>query len=275
MKRTSHPFGQSCAETREPETATQTVDRAIRVLKVLAGSGHVGRKKEYGVTEIALHLGLPKATVYRLLCALAEHRFVDKNPETQKYRLGWGIFEIGNRVPSANELQEAARPQMINLCSAVRETINLAVRQGADAIIIDKVDPDQLLRLGLEVGRREPLHATALGKVLLSECDKSTLKAIYPGPELPRLTDNTLPTVNDLADELTRVRSAGYATDNEEFCQNVCCVAAPIRNFTGRIIAAMSVSGPAHRLDARRVQEVLPALLTATREISRVLGWQP
>ncbi|MEW6228195.1 MAG: IclR family transcriptional regulator [Bacillota bacterium] len=251
------------------EKTTQTVDRAIRILEALAKGAH---KKEFGVTEIADSLGLSKATVYRLLCALSEHQFVDKNPETQKYRLGWGIFEIGNKVPRANELQEVSRAEMVALCNVVHETINLAVRDGSDAIIIDKVDPDQLLRLGLEVGRREPLHATALGKVLLSECDEAALEAIYPQGDLPPLTKNTLSTVRGLKQELATVRANGYATDNEEFCPNVCCVAAPIRNYTGKIIAAMSVSGPAHRLTPYGMQEILPTLLATTQRISRVLG---
>lgn len=272
MKRANVPLQRATIGKDDPEKSTQTVDRAIRILKALARSTP---KKEYGVTEIADSLGLSKATVYRLLCALCEHRFVDKNPETQKYRLGWGIFEIGNRVPRANELQEVSRPEMVALCNAVHETINLSVRDGSDAIIIDKVDPDQLLRLGLEVGRREPLHATALGKVLLSECNEATLEAIYPQADLPPLTGNTLKTVSELERELASVRTRGYATDNEEFCLNVCCVGAPVRNYTGKVIAAMSVSGPANRLTPSRVEEVLPVLLAATRRISRVLGHQP
>ncbi len=247
----------------------QAVDRAIRVLLYLASDEARG---ESGVSDIAKGTGLPKATVHRLLRAFSPHRFVEQNPETGKYRLSWGVFEVGNKVPGVIGLKMAARPEMASLCEISRETVNLAVRDGTDAVLIDKVDSNQLLRLELEIGRREPLHATALGKALLCEFGKDALAGVF-GPEpWPAVTPSTIQTLAGFAAALEAVRRDGYATDNEEFSVNIRCVGAPIRNHTHRVIAAISVSGPAHRFPADRAKEVAPAVVQAAKNISKLLG---
>ncbi len=246
------------------------VDRTIRVLQYLGDD----IRDECGVTEISKGVGLPKATVYRILTALSIHRFVEKNAETGRYRLSWGIFEVGNKVPGVIHLKSVARPEMARLCQVTHETVNLAVRDGVDAVLIDKVDSDQLLRLDLEIGRREPLHATALGRVLLCEDTHESLLALFGGDTLRALTPRTVTTLSGLEASLAEVRARGYAVDNEEFAVNVRCVGAAIRDHAGHIVAAVSVSGPANQFSADVAQEAVSHVTGAAARISTALGFR-
>lgn len=254
----------------ESKGSVQSVDRALTILKALSASTP---RKELGVSEIARNLGLSKATVYRLLCALAKHRFVERNNSSEKYRLSWGIFEIGNKVPGVTELKTVARPEMVRLCDLTSEIINLAVRDGTDAVLVDTVNAAQLLRLDLEAGRREPLHATALGRSLLCDCRMEDLLGIFGNEELPALTPHTVRTLAQFEKVLKEVKSTGYAIDNEEFSVGIRCAGSPIRNHSGAVVAAISISGPVHRFTEARVRDVLPAITAAARKVSCALGY--
>ena len=253
-----------------PKAPIAVVDRTIQLLQHLGGSD----KGECGMTEVAHALGLPKATAYRILASLAAHRFVEKNPDTGRYRLSWGIFEVGNKVPGVIHLKSVARSEMARLSQLCHETVNLAVRSGTDAVLIDKIDSDQLLRLDLEVGRREPLHATALGKALLSDDSRESLEALFGRKDLLPLTPRTLTDLDDLAAALEEVSARGYSTDDEEFAPNVRCVGAPIRDHSARIVAALSVSGPANQFTLERSREVAPHVVSTAERISSALGFR-
>jgi IclR family KDG regulon transcriptional repressor len=258
------------ASKRQAGQSVQTVDRAMVILERLGGGR---RPAERGISELARDLALGKSTVHRLLTTLAAHRFVERNPDTGKYRLGWGLFELGNRVPDLVSLQRACRPGMERLCEVSGETVNLAVRQGADAVIIEKVEPRDVLRVYLEVGRREPLHATALGKALLIEFVEEELARLYEGRPFECLTERTATSARELDGMLEVVRREGCAVDDEEFYLNLRCVGAPIYGHTGKVVAAVSISGPAQRLTMKRIPALKEVLIGAARDMSATLGF--
>lgn len=256
---------------KEPRYLVQTVDRAIEVLKLLATECSSG---EMGLTEMSKRLNLGKSTVHRILETLMLHRFAEQCSETGKYRLGWGIFEIGNRVPESRDIRRYFRPVLWRLCEEFGETSNVAIRDGKAAVIIDKADPNSRLRANPQVGEREPLHATALGKALIADMSPEEIKQLFGDNELEKLTPNTITTVPQLVEEIKNVRQRGYTVDSEELQVGLVCIGVPVRDYTGRIAAALSLSGPSHRMTFARLLEIKESLLHAAAELSGYMGWQ-
>jgi len=240
----------------------------MRVLKILAEES-----REMGVTQVADKLQLDKSTVYRLLSTLCRHQFVCQNPDNSKYRLGWGVFEVGSVVPAMVGIGDAAGRAVREMCEATGETVNLAVRDDRWAVVILKEAPQQVLRTELRIGRREPLHATALGKVLLSDLTDEDVCELLPDG-LEAYTPNTITSADRLSEELAGVRESGYAFDDEEFSLGMRCIACPVRDHTGRAVAALSLSGPTHRLVPERMTELRNIITLAAGQLSGELGFR-
>lgn len=256
---------------KEPKYLVQTVDRAVAVLKLLAKESPMG---EMSLTQISKRLNLGKSTVHRILETLMVHRFVEQCNETGKYRLGWGIFEIGNAVPEARDIRRYVRPVLLRLSEAFGETSNVAVRDGMMAIVIDKADPNSRLRANPQVGEREPLHATALGKSMLADMSSAEIIKLFNDYKLEEFTPNTITDIDKLIAEIENVRQRGFALDSEELQAGLVCVGVPVRDYTGRIIAALSLSGPSHRMNFTRILEIKDGLIKASEELSDKLGWK-
>ena len=250
--------------TRAPG-AVQSVDRALTILEILARSG------EAGIGEIAAELGVHKSTASRLVAALAAHELVEQ-PETRgRARLGVGILRLAGAAGARLDLVEQARPVCRLLAAQTNETINLAVLAGHAALYVDQIIGPTTIASYHWVGQHVPLHATANGRVLVSELTTAERQAAWSG--LTAFTERTTTDVRALEQRVAQVRDQGYAVSRDELDPGLTAVAAPVRNVHGEICASMSVSGPTFRLGTERVEQLLPLLLRAAADVSARLGW--
>jgi DNA-binding IclR family transcriptional regulator len=252
--------------TEEPRYQIRVIDRAVAILGCLAfeRSGLSG-------TELAAAVGISKGTAHRLLCSLADHRLVQQDPLTKRYRLGLGLFELGNQVLAHLQPVEVAKPFLERLVEETGETANMAVMDGGMALYVAKVECSFSIRIGSMVGLRQPCHCTGLGKVLLAY---HTNGAGPPVGEqsLYRKTERTIVDVNRLHQELALVAERGYAIDDQEFEDGLRCIAAPVRDHTGAVSAAVSVSGPTSRITDEVLDEFVRKVACVARDISSALG---
>lgn len=247
--------------------SVRALERGLSILEALAG------EPDLSLTEVATRVNLPGSTTYRLLETLKRRRFVAHSPENGLYRVGPRAFEVGNAFVSGLRVHEAALPAMRALVAEVNETVNLAVADGRDAIYVGQVEGKQLVRMFTQIGTRTPLYCTGVGKVLLAWRSPDEIRSLLgPGP-LRAYTPNTITDPERLLAELENVRTNGFALDNEEREVGVRCVAAPVRNRNGQVVAALSLSAPASRLGDDRVRELAPRVKATAHQISTWLGY--
>lgn len=243
------------------------VEHALAVLETLASA------QELGVTELARKLGMGKSSVHRLLATLAGQGYVEKNPQTERYRLTYKLFVVGSTATERYGLKDLAGPVMDRLSAETGETANLGVLEEDRVVNIHKVEGPHLLRLHLDLGRGVPAHATALGKVLLAGLDPNDLDRWLRATRLTRLTPRTLTQRAPLRRALREAATRGYALDDEECSLGLRCVAAPVRDRRGAVVAGVSVSGPSQRLPSATLHRMAARVRAAGLEISRRLGY--
>lgn len=248
----------------------QVLDRALAALEVLAS-----RSTECGLAELCGTLKLHKSTTHRLMMVLEQHRLVEKNPDTGRYRLGLKLFEFGSRAFGAVDLRQHARPYLDRLQRELGETVFFCVLDDGQVFYLEKIESQQSVRTGCSVGSRAPAHCTAVGKAMLAELGDLELTEIIRRRGLTAMTANTITLPSALKVELKAIRSRGYAIDNEEKEAGLRCVSAPVRGDGGKLLAALSVSGPAFRLTPERVPEIGKAVMQAAGELSQELGYKP
>jgi IclR family transcriptional regulator, KDG regulon repressor len=242
------------------------VARALGILENVDGG-----MRGTGITELSRRLGLGKSTVHRLCATLEHHGYLVRDPGTGRYRLSLRVFQIGSHALDALDLPARAMPALEALGAATEETVHLAVLDGADVIFIGKVESPRPLRLYSQVGRRCPAHCTAVGKVLLAYA-AAPRPAFAAARPLKRYTPKTITSGPTLERELEDVRRRGYATDEEEFEDGIRCIAGPVRDYRGRVVAALSVSVPAARLPRTRASSLVEQVLDTARRVSEALG---
>lgn len=241
----------------------QSVERAFRLLETLA------RRQEMSLGQLAQSTHMNKSTAYRLLHTLKSLGYVAQDVEQGSYRVGLRMVEMGGLAVEAWPLHRAAEPIMEELARTLGEAVNLAVPDDGEMVYVATLDARNLLRMQLNVGRRSPMHCTAVGKAILAYDPKGleTLKVKHA--ELARCTENTIVDWTSLEDELDRIRHNGYAVDDEEQEIGARCVAAPIQDATGRALAAVGISAPSARLLREQVGVVGPIIMEAARRIAR------
>jgi DNA-binding IclR family transcriptional regulator len=249
----------------ETAVGVQSVDRALRILEILARSG------ESGVTEIAAALEVHKSTAFRLVATLEMHGLVEQVEGRGKYRLGVGLLRLAGATSARLDVVQEARPLCKQLAATTGETINLATLSGNSALYLDQVAGPSALQPHNWVGQHIPLHATSNGKVLLAWLPGSDLDELLG--RLPAFTGSTITTKAQLKHALDDVRERGYAVAVDELEVGLTAIAAPVRNAHGDVICSMSLSGPTFRLPPERVAEVTPQLVEAADELSHRLGW--
>jgi len=248
----------------------QVLDRALAALDVLAA-----RSTECSLVEICTTLKLHKSTAHRLMMVLEQHRLVDKNPDTGRYRLGLKLFEFGSKAIGAIDLRRQARPYLDRLQRELGETVFFCLLDDGQVLYLEKIESQQSVRTACNVGSRAPAYCTAVGKAMLAELTDTEVSEIVRRFGLKAFTANTITTGTALKTELRAVRSRGYAIDNEEKEPGLRCVSAPVRNDSGKLLAALSVSGPAFRVTRERVPEIAKAVMQAAGELSHELGYRP
>lgn len=228
-------------------------------------------RPEWGVSEVARELGIPKSTSCELLISLNDQRLLRRTGRG-RYRLGWRLFELGQTLLDTTEFRTEARRMMQELVERWEETAHLAVLEGVEAVYLEKMQPSPAVKILLSrTGARLWAHCSGVGKVLLAHRDWDEVADQLLDRGMPALTPNTLTDLEELAEELRAVRERGYAYDMEETTVGLCCVAAPIRDYSGEVLAAMSLSAPACRFHPR-VEELTATIVEAARRVSEAAG---
>ncbi|MGE5072681.1 MAG: IclR family transcriptional regulator [Anaerolineae bacterium] len=247
----------------------RVLDRAFGVLALLSDG------KPRSLQQLSQEMHLSPSTAFRQLASLAQYRYVERNGATGQYRLGVACLELARAYSEADDLRRIAVPELETLRDETRETVHLAVLDQMEIIYIEKLQGLHAIGLmGSRVGGRAPAFCTGVGKVLLAYQSAGIVKRYFQRRKLQRYTAQTITTVKALTAELEAIRSRGYAIDHGEHEAQVCCVAAPIFGLRGEVIAGLSISGPAERMEPieRNRKMIENALLTAGR-ISASLGY--
>ena len=245
----------------------KAVDHALLLLSCYTD------KEEMGVTELSQRMGLHKNNVFRILATLEFRGYIEQNPKTEGYRLGPKIFELGLIFKYQMGLIKHARPVMEKLRDRFNETVYLGVLRNIYSIYIDTVETTHTIRVVSRVGVQIPAYATAIGKAQLAFLPPDELEELFKDKKLKQYTPNTITDVNELMEHLKEVAERGYAIDNEEFQEDVKCVAAPIRDYTKYVVAGLSISAPSFRMTEDRIGDMIEAVKEAALEISRHLGY--
>ena len=231
--------GSTTAETKNP---IQVIERMMKLLDVLSYY-----HDPVSLKQLALETGLHPSTAHRILGAMAMSGFVER-AEPGTYRLGIRLLELGNVVKSRINIRDSAMPLMQQLHQRIGESVNLGVRQGDEIVYVERTSSGRSsVRVVHLVGARAPLHVTAVGKLYLVEDGAEKVREYAKRTGLPGYTPTSIRNVTALEKELERVRRHGVAFDNEEIEQGLRCIAAPIRDDSGELVAGLSVSAPAER----------------------------
>jgi len=251
------------------KTTVQSVERTLDLLEALAEMG------EAGIAQLSGRVGLHASTVHRLLSTLIARGYARQNPETGRYLLGLKPLDVARAVRDHLDLRMESLPVLRELMRKSGETANLAVLDDHHLVYLEQVSaPGWMLRMFVQVGARAPLHSTASGKVLLAHLPPESLRAMLSSYRLVPYASRTIVDMGVLLDELEEVRQQGYATDQGEQEEGVSCIAGPVRDHTGEVVAAISISGPWIRITPDRVPLLVPLVLGACARLSAALGYR-
>ncbi len=241
----------------------RSVEKTMRILDAVASSD-----EGINLRDLARQMEMSKGTLHRFLATLRVGGYIEQDAATKRYSLGLRFHQFSQSVLRQNTLLARSRPVMRRLVQRCGETVTLAVLEGTEVHYVDAQESNDPLRYSVKAGGRAPAHATALGKVLLAGLADEEIRRRYAGRRLPRHTAHTVTSLASLLRTLRQVRHDGNACDDEEFIEGIRCIASPIREYTGRTIAALSISGPAFRFNPAGSHELQSALEQATAEIS-------
>jgi len=250
-----------------PKSSIGALEQAIKILEIVVFEGRNG----ITIKEISQKIDLHPSTIYRYLNTFLSYGYVSRSTDGN-YKPGIKLVELGNYVLNGFDLREIAHPYLVRLVNEVNQTVHLAIREGNEAIYIDKVEGPQTLQMRSRVGMKIPLYCTALGKVLLAYSSEEDIDHYLKEVELTPRTQNTIISSCELKEELLNIRKQGYALDNQENEQGIICVGAPIFDFTGQVVAALSISGFFKDFSPDKIPEILSSLQRTVRSISQDLG---
>lgn len=249
--------------------SVQSLDRALDILELLAN-----RPNGLGVTDVAAAIGLHKSTAGRLLIALRERGYLEKDPATSTYRIGLKCVDLAGSQLDHLELKVEAKPAMYELSATTGQTAFLAILKDDHMVYVEKTEAYNSLRRYSIIGTQAPLHSTALGKAALMALPQGELQQVVRKLCFSERTPQTHRNADSLLEDLAGCRLRGYSVDDRENEPEVRCVAAPIIDYRGRPIAAVSVSGRAGRFDELCIAETGAAVTAAAGTISHRIGWR-
>jgi len=254
-----------------PATAytVKSLVKALSILEVLTDE-----EPPYTLTQLSRRLHLHVSTMHRLLVNLVRHGFVEEDPVAGGYQLSFRVLRMGLRVLDRLDFRRVAQPLLRELNQRTKETVHLAILQETRAISIEKFDSPQPVGLDARLGGIMPLHCTGVGKTWLAYQGEDLLNKITQSPGFPRMTAHTITGLPQLRKELERIREQGYTVDQEEAVEGLSCVAGPVFNHNGQIVAAFSVAGPATRLTADRIPDLAQLVRDTSQKISYRLGYR-
>jgi len=249
-----------------PKTIS-AVDRTFTILNALSSVSGIN------LEDLAKKTKLAKPTVYRFLQTLKELGYV-KRDEGDRWYLTLKLFSLGARALDHIDLPSVSRPVAERLSVDLGETVHMGVLDEQDAIYILKIESRYTIRMYSRLGKRIPLYCTAIGKTLLAYMDEREQKEHLSRLALVPFTPNTIKNRAKLEMELLDIRMHGIATDREEHEEGITCLAAPIFNYSGQVVAAISVSWPKFRFNEDKRDSYIERIKEAAREISAILGWE-
>jgi len=250
----------------KPGGTIQALDRALDVLTALAGGGGMT------LSELATQLDQSAATMYRVLTTLERRVFVEMSADRQEWYVGAEAYRLGSAFLRRTNVVERSRPVMRMLMQETGETSNLGIEKDGNVLFISQVETHESIRAFFPPGTLSPLHASGIGKALLSAYDDAQLGRLFRDKALERFTDKTIVSLAKLQEDIKRAREQGFALDDEERKTGMRCVASPVLNNHGEAVAGLSISGPAHRLTDAHVVKFGGLVRQAATEVSRALG---
>lgn len=243
--------------------SVQSLDRALGLLGAIAARDGVT------LADMAAATGLATSTAHRILGTLESHGYVRQDAESGLWTIGVGAYTVGQAFVRIRKIETLSRPAMRALMEATGETVNLGVLEGREVVFLGQVECHAPIRAFFRPGRRGPAHASGIGKALLAQAPTCLAPG---GGELERFTETTITSVEALNEELLRTRARGWALDEQEHTLGMRCIAAPVFNEHGEAIAAVSVSGPTVRVDAKAVPRIAALTVDAAAAITIAIG---
>jgi len=244
----------------EEKMTVRAVERALDILLCFTD------KLELSLTEISSKVELNKSTVFRLLASLEKKGFVMRNPDNEKYRLGYRLWELSSNLTRVDDPAVMLLPEMERLRDSLDETISLYVRDGKERVRIQAVESRQSIRRVAPIGARLPLSVGASSKILVAYADPETQKQILNEPQWPSTIDKETYML-----QLLQIQQLGYATSIEEREVGTAAIAAPIKNQSGKLVAALSVSGPSSRLTQEKMKEFAPMIIEVAKRMGNMV----
>lgn len=247
----------------------QSVERGFKILDLFDE-----RERELTITEISKRMNLHKSTVHSLLKTLQLHHYISQNEENGKYSLGLKLIERGNMVVSNLDLRNVARKHLEWLSETTNLTIHLVILDGQEGVYLDKVEGSGVTVVYSRIGRRVPIHTSAVGKTLVATKTDSELDLLLDGYKYTKPTEKSIGNKEEFLVEIARARIAGYSIDNEENEPGIVCLAVPIKDYSGKVIAAVSVSMPAAKVNEETHNYNIRILKECSSKISHGLGYE-
>lgn len=254
------------------QVSDKSVTSVVRVFGIL---DVLSNEREIGLSELSAKMFMSKSTVFRFLQTMKELGYVSQDPETEKYSLTMKLFQLGSNALNLHDLNRVANKHMTKLADKTHETVHLAVldEESKSVIYIHKVEAEQLISMMSRIGRKAPIHCTALGKVLSSSLDDSEVNELVNGLEYRKYTINTIDNENAFMNELNLVREQGFAEDVGEHEDNVRCIGAPVLDRFGNTTAGLSVTWPAFRFDEEKREVYIKWVTDTANAISKEIGY--
>lgn len=263
----------SAADTLDDTGARYVVPALARGLRLL---GEFSRsERELTPPELARRLRLPRTTVFRLIATLESLGFVERSADGRALRLGLAVLRLGFEYLASLELTQLGQPLLAKLCESVRVPCNLVVRDGRQIVYVAKVTPPSPLSSSVSVGTRLPAHATVLGRVLLADLSLTELRALYPEDKLERFSAATPADVRALFELVQADRGRGHVAGEGFFEASICTIAAPVRDHSGRVVAALGATLNSPLIVPERAGTLLAQVREAADALSRQLNYTP
>ena len=253
------------------KSAVKPVTTVTKVCRII---GEFRDRKSLGLTDLARRTTLLPSDVHRILASLRANGFIDQDPETKKYRLGFVLQRLGLSAFQRNEFREKAQPVLVQLSRQIGATTHLGVLDSreSEVIMIDQVDGSTENMFRTRLGGSVQLHCTALGKSILANFNQQKTACALERIALTRNTGRTITDMTILERQLDQIRRQGYAVDREEYIEGACCMGSPIRDWTGEVVGAISMSAPASLFRAWDESRLAERLKAAAFALSGTLG---
>lgn len=246
----------------------KTLDRFFKIIELLENDNNLK------LQDISNMLNINKSTVYRFISVMLKYNLVKKNEENGKYSLGLRFLNIATKIIDSIDIREIAHPYLTELEKITGEAIHLTTFDGKNVVYIDKIESEKPIRMYSKIGNIAPMHCTAVGKVILTFQKKEKINEIIKKIKFIRYTKNTITDEKRLRNCLEEIRKRGYAVDDSEYEEAICCIAAPIRDYSKRVNSAVSISAVVSRMNFSDLLSFKDVLLEKSSLISESLGFK-